>query len=142
VDGAILCVGDLGEYSDDAVHLRIVTLGDAVQGDKRVEHGHVDFIVANLLVDALDEGLVEHDLAIPACHPQRYVRCGRDNDVGNFRQRYLVEQTSSGDTPVELVAAVFAIVYPDAEFLVGLFAQKVAAGEHGDASVMPKVVLP
>ena len=72
-NAAVLRICDSGKYPDHLIHLAIVAFGDTVQRNKRVEHRDIDFVVANLLVDALYQRLVRHNFAVAAGDAQRNV---------------------------------------------------------------------
>ena len=132
-NSTIAVFGNLTKEMNNRVHLRIVVLGDGVQGYQRVEDNGVDLVLGDGVDDLRDAGVVNDQGAIAGGKLYLKVALRRYEEMAfQFAHRHVVVAADGGDAPVALKPIVVTVVQPDPKSLLRLLAKQIADGNHGD----------
>ena len=105
-----------------------------MQRDQRVENDDIDLVVGDLLANALEQRRVDLQVVVALGDAQRELVAGGQEEMPDeFLLRDFVVLADGEQAPVQLVAAVFSIVIPDAQALRRLLAEQVPGRRHGDS---------
>src|SRR5262252_8216667 len=109
VDAAVAQVRDAGEDADHRVHLAVIALRYAVEGDERIDDEHVDGAVEDGPGDVLDQRVVDLELVVAVGDLEPHLGAtGDEQPALEFLLWDLVVLADGDDAPVELLEAVLA----------------------------------
>ena len=104
-----------------------------MQRDQWVENNDVDLVVGDLFANTLEQRSVDLQVVVALGDAQRELVAGGQEEISDeFLLRNFVVLADGEQAPVQLVAAVFSIVLPDAQALRRLLAEEVPDRRHSD----------